>query len=57
MGWDARKMAQDTGMKEKEISQGLWPAVEEFLAVFPGWILQKHFSNNNGLTLLARREA
>ncbi len=57
MGWDARKMAQDTGMKEKEISQGLWPAVEDFLAVFPGWILQKHFSNNNGLTLLARREA
>ena len=57
MGWDVGKMARETGMTETELSRGLWPAVEEFLAAFPGWILQKHFSNNNGLTLLARREA
>jgi hypothetical protein len=57
MGWNAGKMAQETGMTETELSRGLWPAVEEFLAAFPGWILQKHFPNNNGLTLLARREA
>ena len=57
MGWNAGKMAQETGMTETELSRGLWPVVEEFLAAFPGWILQKHFPNNNGLTLLARREA
>jgi len=57
MGWDPGKMARDTGMTETELSRGLWPAVEEFLAAFPSWILQKHFPNNNGLTMLARREA
>ena len=57
MGWDSGKMARETGMTEAELSRGLGPAVEEFLADFPGWILQKHFPNNNGLTVLARRDA
>ena len=54
MGWDARKMAQDTGMKEEEISQGMGRAIREFLAKFPEWVQQSHFANNNGLTVLAR---
>jgi hypothetical protein len=57
MGWDSGKMARETGMTEAELSRGLGPAVEEFLADFPGWILQRHFPNNNGLTVLARRDA
>jgi len=56
MGWDARKMARETGMTEEQITRGLRPAVEEFLATFPNWKLEKHFSNNNGLTILVRRE-
>jgi hypothetical protein len=54
MGWDARKMAEDTGMKEEELLQGMGQAIQEFLAEFPGWVMQSHFANNNGLTVLAR---
>lgn len=35
-------------------SVGLWPAVEEFLAVRPEWTLHERRSNNNGLTVLRR---
>jgi len=56
MGWDARKMAQDTGMKEEELLQGLGRAIQEFLSTFPDWVQQSHFANNNGLTVLARRQ-
>jgi hypothetical protein len=34
--------------------KGLWPAVEEFLAAHPEWKIEKRFTNNNGLTILAR---
>ena len=54
MGWDARKMAEDTGMKEEELLQGMGRAIREFLAKFPEWVQQSHFANNNGLTVLAR---
>ena len=54
MGWDACKMAQDTGMKEEELLQGLGRAIQEFLATFPEWVQRSHFANNNGLTVLAR---
>jgi FkbM family methyltransferase len=37
-------------------SLGLWPAVEEFLAAHPEWTLHERRANNNGLTVLARRE-
>ena len=33
---------------------GLWGAVEEFLAAHPEWKLRERFTNNNGLTVLAR---
>lgn len=56
MGWDARKMSQETGISEADITRGLRPAVDEFLSDFPDWILHKHFTNNNGLTVLVRRE-
>jgi hypothetical protein len=54
MGWDARKMAEDRGIKEEELLQGMGRAIREFLAEFPGWVKQSHFANNNGLTVLAR---
>lgn len=36
-------------------TRGLWPAVEEFLADNPPWILSERRINNNGLTILKRR--
>ena len=36
--------------------KGLWPAVEEFLAANPEWVLVHRFTHNNGLTILSRKE-
>jgi hypothetical protein len=38
-----------------EQRKGLWTAVEEFLARSPEWELRERYTNNNGLTVLARR--
>lgn len=35
---------------------GLWPAIEEFLDGNTVWELRERFHNNNGLTILARRQ-
>lgn len=34
--------------------QGLWTAVEEFLASNPEWSIKERYTNNNGLTILQR---
>lgn len=44
-----------SGYSRAEIERGLWPAVEEFLAEHAEWQLEKRYTNNNGLTVLARR--
>lgn len=36
--------------------RGLWAAVEDFLERHPEWVLHKRYFNNNGLTILKRRE-
>jgi hypothetical protein len=36
-------------------TRGLWPAVAEFLAVRSEWTVLERRTNNNGLTVLARR--
>lgn len=33
---------------------GLWPAIEEFLNDNPQWIIHERYTNNNGLTILAK---
>lgn len=33
---------------------GLWAAIEEFVLSDPDWILEKRYTNNNGLTILKR---
>lgn len=40
------------GQKEKK---GLWPAIEEFLEKNTQWYIKERFSNNNGLTVMARK--
>ncbi len=54
-GWDAEKQSKETGFPVEEIKKGLWPAIEEFLASNPEWYLKERFTNNNGLTVLARK--
>jgi len=54
MGWNPEQQSQESGIPIEEITRGLWSAVEEFLAANPEWVLKERFTNNNGLTVLAR---
>lgn len=54
-GWDAKKQSVESGFPVDEITKGLWPAVVEFLEQNPEWYLKERFTNNNGLTILARK--
>ncbi len=53
-GWNAKEQSAKTGIPVEEINKGLWPAIEEFLAANPEWIMKERFTNNNGLTVLQR---
>jgi hypothetical protein len=53
-GLNAQKQSIESGIAIEEITKGLWPAIEEFLAEHPEWKLEKRFVNNNGLTILRR---
>ena len=55
MGHNIEEESKDSGLTEEDIRKGLWPAVEEFLVEHPEWVLKERFTNNNGLTVLARR--
>lgn len=55
-GWDAEKQSIEHGIPVSEIQKGLWPAVEEFLESHPEWTLHERFTNNNGLTVLKRKD-
>lgn len=57
MGYNGEQQSKDTGIPLCEINMGLWPAVVEFLSQHPEWVLEKRFTNNNGLTILRRVEA
>lgn len=54
VGWDPIKQSAETGIPVEEITKGLWPAIEEFLAAHPEWVMHKRYTNNNGLTILKR---
>jgi len=51
---NAEKQSKESGIPIDEITKGLWPAVDEFLKEHPEWIIEKRFTNNNGLTILRR---
>jgi hypothetical protein len=53
--WDAEIQSKDTGIPVEEINKGLWPAVLEFLENNEEWYLKERFTNNNGLTILAKK--
>jgi hypothetical protein len=47
---------QYDGQPKKDLGEGLWKAIQEFLSNNSHWSLSAHFTNNNGLTILARNE-
>jgi len=53
-GWNAEEQSKMSGFTLDEINKGLWPAVTEFLENNKEWYIKERFTNNNGLTILAR---
>jgi hypothetical protein len=54
-GWDANKQSLETGIPVEEINCGLQLAIDEFLELNTDWFLFEKYENNNGLTILKRR--
>lgn len=54
-GWNAEKQSIESGFSVEEIKKGLWPAIEEFLQNNPEWYIKERYTNNNGLTILAKK--
>ena len=55
VGWDAVKQSEESGFPIEEIKKGLWPAITDFLLSNPEWYIKERFTNNHGLTILARK--
>jgi len=54
-GMNSHEQSIESGFPVEEITKGLWPAVVEFLQNNPEWYIKERFTNNNGLTILARK--
>jgi len=50
----AKNLSSEIGIPANELVLGLLPAVREFLQNHPEWIMEKQYTNNNGLTILKR---
>ena len=57
LGWDANQQSLESGFPVEEINCGLWKAIEEFLQNNPDWELLERYTNNNGLTILKKKNA
>jgi hypothetical protein len=53
-GWNPFEQSKQFGFPVTEITKGLWPAIEEFLAEHPEWKIEQRLTNNNGLTILSK---
>lgn len=51
---DIEHQSRITGIPIEEIKKGLQPAIEEFLIEHKEFVLEKKYTNNNGLTILKR---
>ena len=56
LNWNANKQSEETGYTIDEIKSGLGKAINEFLENNNDWILIEKLTNNNGLTILKRKE-
>jgi len=50
------EQVKSSGFPREEITKGLQPAIDEFLAKNPQWFVDLRLVNNNGLTVMRRRE-
>lgn len=50
------EQVKTSGFPREEITKGLQPAIEEFIAKNPQWYIDIRLVNNNGLTVLRRRQ-
>lgn len=53
---NAYEQSHSSGFPIEEINKGLWPAIDEFLVENTDWTLHERFRNNNGLTILRKRQ-
>ena len=53
-GCSISEQSSQSGIPVGEIQRGLWPAVVEFLRDHPEWVIERQFTNCNGLTVLRR---
>ena len=53
-GLNIAQQSSDSGIPMDEIIRGLWPAITEFIHAHPEWVIEKRYTNNNGLTILKR---
>ena len=53
---DIDKICKENDFTVEEIVKGLQPAILEFIEKYPEWKIEKHLSNNNGLTILSKVE-
>ena len=51
---DVNHLSAAPGIPVNEITKGLGPAIAEFLQSNSDWYLKEKYTNNNGLTILAR---
>ena len=54
VGWNPVEQSKSSGIPIEDICRGLQPAIDEFLAEHPEWKVHVRYTNNNGLTILAR---
>ena len=54
VGMNIDELCKKTGYHVSEVTRGLWPGIQEFLDTHPEWVIEKRFTNNNGLTILKR---
>jgi hypothetical protein len=51
---NSKQQSIDFNIPEEEILKGLKPAINEFLKENTEWVLDKHYENNNGVTIIKR---
>jgi len=54
-GHNMQAESERSGIPVEEIAKGLGPAIFEFLRDHPEWYIKEKYTNNNGLTILAKR--
>lgn len=52
--YDIYAVSEQTGWSVKDLTVGIWPAVLEFLERHPEWVLEREYTNCNGLFILKR---